>query len=243
MMTTGTALSALLAAMFVMAPQNSADFSKKPEVNSVRKYATTISIPGDPNSGMPDVEVKMGSTEKTVAVDAETVTSETVVTAFDVLLGGQPLDPAMLGDAAEQMKKPAKMVYKHDGTLVKAEGGDSMMSDPRMARMMSRKIPTGTVEPGTVWEMEYPGDKAKGLESAKARWTYVGVETRANRPAYRIDYVFAELDSAQGMSVTGTVWMNSKDMTLIEMIAEMQNVSFNPMMPPSAGKMVTKLVD
>ncbi len=219
-----------LIAMFSMAApaQDTTQLEWKPKVGEVNKLKFGIAM----NMGG-DINVTFLVTSKTTKIEKEDVTQESEMGDFQILFNGQPLD---MGGEGPGGGEKVTSVTKLNGTLVSESASASMGGGgERVSRMNTFLRPLKPVKIGDSWENEWKADKEKGLQSSKAKWTLKAYEPKNGVDCWKVDYVYAEMDSPDGISSNGSIWLNAKDGMIEYSKYEFQNVSFQEGMPPASG--------
>lgn len=226
-----------LAALLTMAApvQDSTNLAWKPKLNEVIKYQFSMNIPIDMGGTPGTVDVGFVSVSKVVGLDAELVTMEGSMDSFKIKINGQEMDMSQMGGPAPDMSGTVKIVTKLNGEVVSDSTPAEMGGGEGMQRMNAFYRPGKMVKVGDSWEQEWKADKAKGLQSAKARWTLKGEEMSNGVACWKVDYVFAEMDTADGMSANGSLWINKMDGHMESLKYQFNNVSMSEMMPKSNG--------
>ncbi len=225
---------ALVALLTMSAPvQESTKLEWKPKLNEVTKYQFNLNIPIDMGGASGAVEVSFMSISKITEIKDDLVTSEGSMDAFKVIFNGQEMDMSQMG--GPDMSGTVKVVTRLNGEVVSNSTPQEMGGGEAMQRMNAFYRPKTAIKVGDSWEQEWKANKEKGLQNAKARWTLKGDEMKNNVGCWKVDYVFAELDTANGMSASGTIWINKVDGQMEYLQYQFNNVSMNEMMPPSSG--------
>ncbi|MFM9874610.1 MAG: hypothetical protein ACKVQS_14235 [Fimbriimonadaceae bacterium] len=220
---------ALLALVSMAAPaQDMTQLEWKPKVGEVTKLKFNMAM----NVGT-DVSVSFLITSKTTKVEKDEVTTESEMGNFELMVGGQPMD--MGGQAPGSGGEKMVTVHKLNGVLVSDSSPKEMGGGERMNRMNAFLRPSKPVKIGDFWENEWKADKEKGLQNSKARWTLAAYEPKNGVDCWKVDYVYAEMDSANGISANGSVWISAKDGGMEYTKYDFQNVSFQDGMPPANG--------
>jgi hypothetical protein len=220
---------ALLALVSLAAPaQDMTQLEWKPKVGEVVKHKFSMAM----DMGT-DVNVSFLITSKTTKLEKDEVTTESEMANFELLVGGQPMD---LGGQTPGGGEKMVIVSKLNGQLVSDSSAASEMGGgERMTRMNAFLRPTKPMKIGDTWENEWKADKEKGLQSSKARWTLAAYEPKNGVNCWKVDYVYAEMDSPDGISANGSIWMNALDGNMEYTKYDFQNVIFQPGMPAANG--------
>jgi hypothetical protein len=102
-------------------------------------------------------------------------------------------------------------------------------------RFNSLRPPT-IAELGKEYFVDMPGDKAKNLVPARAKFTVTKLENVAGARAWRIEVVFAEMEGNTPLSAMGTMWLEEGTGELVKMSMDLSNVQWVEMMPPSNAR-------
>ena len=180
-----------------------------------------------------NISVQMTTAGKVISVEDGKVTVEGEVKAFQILMDGQDLGE-MAGPSPVGQK--SKEVFKMDGTQISSTQTEEMGNNPRVQRLSHFYYPTEKIAMGGEWFKEVAADKENEVPAGKYKYTLEKAETVGGVAAYRVKYVYSEMDGDSPFSAMGTFWMDQKDMTLVKMESEFQNVKFVEMMPPTNAK-------
>jgi len=219
---------ALIAMFSMMAPaQDTTQLEWKPKVGEVTKLKFSMAM----NMGG-DIGVSFLITSKTTKIEKDEVTTESEMGDFQLMFNGQPMD---MGGEAPGAGQKTTTVMKMNGAVVSDSSTAAMGGGERLNRMNAFYRPSKPVKIGDTWENEWKADKEKGLQNSKARWTLAAYEPKNGVDCWKVDYVFAEMDSTDGISANGSLWISAKDGNMEYSKYEFQNVTFQEGMPPASG--------
>jgi len=204
----------------------------KPKVDMVNKFQMNLAMQVDAGGQMMDIGVGFVIITKTTKVEKEEVTQESTMADFKLSMNGQEMD-GMGGEMPADQKTTA--VRKLNGEIISDTTPAEAGGGERMGRMNSFIFPGKPLEFGDSWTKEWAADKAKGLQSAKAKWTLEGEEVKNKVDCWKIAVVFAEMDTKDGISNMGTMWLSKADGEVVYSKMNFQNVSFQEGMPPTNG--------
>jgi len=212
----------------MMAPaQDTTQLEWKPKVGEVTKLKFSMAM----NMGG-DIGVSFLITSKTTKIEKDEVTTESEMGDFQLMFNGQPMD---MGGEAPGAGQKTTTVMKMNGAVVSDSSTAAMGGGERLNRMNAFYRPSKPVKIGDTWENEWKADKEKGLQNSKARWTLAAYEPKNGVDCWKVDYVFAEMDSTDGISANGSLWISAKDGNMEYSKYEFQNVTFQEGMPPASG--------
>lgn len=218
---------ALIALVTMSAPvQDTTQLELKTKVGDITKFKFQMAM----NMGV-DVSVSFLVTSKVTKLDKDEVTSESEMGNLELLVGGQPMDMGGQSPAGQKMV----IVQKLSGELISDSTPKEMGGGERVSRMNAFHRPGKPVKIGDSWEYEWKADKAKGLQNSKARWTLAAYEKKNNVDCWKVDFVYAEMDTADGISTNGSLWVNAADGVMEYTKYEFQNVTFQEGMPATSG--------
>lgn len=156
---------------------------------------------------------------------------ESVTESIKVSFNGTEIDPPGM----DQAMKPIAYRLSRRGELIRrdaaATGG---MSTPmRFEHMISFTYPEGPVKPGDSWTREIKADPASQVVAARAKFTFEGVETVRSMRTFKVSVAYSELEGQRPMGMIGTAWFDPANGSVVQVKANMNDVSLNPMMPPA----------
>jgi len=231
MITTSFALFAAIAtAKPVVAP---ALIEWKPKLDATTKLQMNMAMQIDAGGQMMEINVGFIITSKTTKIDGDKVTQEGSMSDFKLMMNGQEMGD--MGGGAPPEGEKTTIVRKINGEVVSDSTPAELGGGERMQRMNAFVYPGKPLEFGDSWTKEWAADKAKGLQSAKAKWTLEGEDVKNKVDCWKISVVFAEMDSKDGISNMGTMWLAKSDGDLVYSKMNFQNVSFQEGMPPTNG--------
>lgn len=205
----------------------------KPKVDVTQKFQMNLAMQVDAGGQMMDINVGFLITTKTTKVEKEQVTQESTMSNFKLSMNGQEMDG--MGGGEDQMGEKTIAVRKLNGEVISDTTPAEVGGGERMMRMNTFVYPGKPLSFGDSWTKEWAANKDKGLQSAKAKWTLVGEEVKNKVDCWKIEVVFAEMDSADGISNTGTMWLSKADGEVVYSKNNFMNVSFQEGMPPTNG--------
>lgn len=230
-----------------MLGQQTADLSWRPEEGSTRSYQMKFMTSADiPGQGQTQIEARFRLTTTVKGVSDGQVQVEEKVSNFQLLFGGQDMTEMMGGGGGAPPTTPVLRTYDMRGRVLKTEGGgemEQMGGGPRMERLNAFHRPEGgLVKLNEPWFIDFKADKEAGLQSSRARFQVVGSEVVQGVACWKIETLYAELDTPDGMSSEGFMWLDSRTGELVALDVRMMNASFNPMMPPSNARVTMTLL-
>lgn len=205
----------------------------KPKVNETTKLNMKFTMQMDAGGQMMEIIAMFNISSKTTKIDGDKVTEEGSMSDFKLLMNGQEMGD--MGGGAPPEGEKTTIVRKLNGEVISDSTPAEMGGGERMQRFNAFYFPEKPVIFGDSWTHEWAADKAKGLQSAKAKYTLEGEEVKNKVDCWKISVVFAELDSSSGMSNMGTVWLEKANGNLVYSKMNFQNVSFQEGMPPTNG--------
>lgn len=225
--------AALLGVAAVAATQDVVKVEWKPQVGKVASYQFDVLSNMDMGGGqMMDVKFGMRQTYKTLAVDPEKVTVETVSDRLSLMVGDQDMSQMM---GAESFKSVSVMTRSGEVLSTKVEGAGGDFSQPRLENAFTFIFPNREIKIGETWKRMFKGDSAKGTVDGEGVYKLEAVETMNDAKALKISYSYKELVGTAPMTVTGTIWLTAEDGELIKAEYKLVNVEFAPGMPPAAA--------
>lgn len=231
MISTSFALFAAIAtAKPVIAP---AVVEWKPTLNATTKLNMKFTMQIDAGGQMMEIIASFNTTSKTTKIEGDKVTQEGSMSDFKLMMNGQEMGD--MGGAAPPEGEKVTIVRKLNGEVVSDSSPEEMGGGPRMQRMNAFYFPGKPLEFGDSWTHDWAADKAKGLQSARAKWTLEGEEVKNKVNCWKIAVVFAEMDTKDGISNMGTIWLDKSNGDLVYSKMNFQNVSFQDGMPPTNG--------
>lgn len=235
----------LFAAMMPMqvapaATPQTVDLTWRPKAGTTQVYRLGTVMQMDFQGQQTEITFGARVTSKVTKIENGEVFIESLTDEMKLNFGGQEMDPAAMGPAGEA-PRPVIQVRKLDGSFVRQEGEGGMPSNPRVDRFNNLRPPT-SAELGKEYFVDMPGDKAKNLVPARAKFTVTKLENVAGARAWRIEVVFAEMEGNAPLSAMGTMWLEEGTGELVKMSMDLSNVQWVEMMPPSNARFTMERV-
>ena len=223
---------ALFALMSLAAPaaQDAQKIEWKPKVGEAVNLKMAIAMEM-PQIGAIDVQFLIKSKVTKIDKEKSEVTTQSEMSDFQLFMGGQPLD---MGGQAPTSNEKVTLVQKLNGQIV-SDSSSAEMGGERVSRMNAFHFPDKPMKVGDSWEHEWKANKEENLGPAKARWTYSAHEVKDGVDCWKIDYVFAEMEDPNGISASGTIWLDTASGQIHYSNYQFNNVSFQEGMPPTSG--------
>lgn len=215
-------------------PAQTVDLSWRPKAGSSHVFRLSTVMQMDFQGQQTEVSFGARLTNKVTKIENGEVFIESLTDEMKLNFGGQEMDPSAMGPAGEA-PRPVLQVRKLDGSMVRQEGEGGMPSNPRLDRFNNLRPPT-SAELGKEYFVEMPGDKAKNLVPARAKYTVSKLENVSGARAWRVDVVFAEMEGNTPLSAMGTMWIEEGTGELVKISMDLSNVQWVEMMPPSNAR-------
>lgn len=189
-----------------------------------------------------NVLIKQTSVDEILDVSASgEITRQSVDEEVEMTVNGQKM-PA----SEESSKRRTITVTKPDGTLVsvKWEGGREPTEAERKAQMRLMQATQIVFSPNPVgvgdkWTREYKEDADKGTPSAVAEYELLALEKAKGVDTAKLRYTYRETGREKNMSLQGEVWVEVASGDIVVLNLDVENFPFAPseQAPTFSGKL------
>lgn len=189
-----------------------------------------------------NVLIKQTSADEILDVSASgEITRQSVDEEVEMIVNGQKMPVP-----EESGKRRTITVTKPDGTLVsvKWEGGREPTEAERKAQMRLMQATQIVFSPSPVgvgdkWTREYKEDTEKGTPSAVAEYELLALEKAKGVDTAKLRYTYREAGREKNMSLQGEVWVEVASGDIVVMNLQAENFPFAPsdQAPTFSGKL------
>ncbi|HWP31946.1 MAG TPA: hypothetical protein VNK96_09535 [Fimbriimonadales bacterium] len=217
--------------------QDAVTLAWKPTVGMVNKYKVEVNSTMDMGDGQPHkVVVNFNITEKILKIrDDGNIEVEATQGEMGIVIDGQDLGQGMPSQTSVTVMKP------NGETLERKTENAPGMDNPRLEESFTFIYPDKPLRIGDTWTRKVKADAKKGTVDAEATYKYEGTETVNGQTLWKVSYQFKETGGDMPFTVSGVVWLSSKDGTLFKGEYTMKNVEFQPGVRADATAKVTKV--
>lgn len=201
-----------LASGFTLQQDEAYEIKRVPKAETIVRYKIEAksTVQGQ------DVVFRATNTERVSAVEEKgSYSIESVQSGVEVEFAGQkiPTDQSMTETTT----------FDATGDVVEIKGDTVDATNYRMANAVSLHFPTDKVKPGEGWERKIQGNDKKGIVDATASYKLSGTEKVDDWDTLKIDVTYRETKGEKPISCTGTLWIDSKDGSLVKGNLSLEN--------------------
>jgi len=201
-----------LASGFTLRQDEAYEIKRTPKAETIVRYTIEAksTVQGQ------EVIFKATNTERVSAVaEKGNYSIESVQSGVEVQFAGQkiPTDQSMTETTT----------YDTKGDVVEIKGDNVDSTNYRMANAVALHFPEDKVKPGEGWERKIEANEKKGIVEATASYKLTGTEKVDDLDTLKIDVTYRENKGEKPISCTGTLWIDSKDGSLVKGNLSLEN--------------------
>lgn len=223
-----TTVGLFIAALSVvaLAAQDGVNLKRQPKVGDAVKYRLKAEV----NVAGTDAVFSTLINEKITKVESNgNYTVESTQSDTKLSISGQ--------DSEVPAQGPETTTFKATGEVVEIKSDQVGPEVYRLANLQSMIVQDKAVKVGDEWTAEIKKDEKTGAVAAKGTYKVEAQEKVGDYDTYRIKYSFKETEGGDAAaSVEGTVWVSTKDNTLVKAVGNWKNAPF-----PGAGPIDAKI--